>query len=29
VLERGEIIWQGKPGETYPPEVLRVITGSA
>jgi branched-chain amino acid transport system ATP-binding protein len=29
VLERGEIIWHGKPGETYPPEVLRVITGSA
>jgi branched-chain amino acid transport system ATP-binding protein len=29
VLERGEIIWQGKPGETYPPEVLRVIAGSA
>ena len=29
VLERGEIIWHGKPGETYPPEVLRVIAGSA
>jgi len=29
VLERGEIIWQGRPGETTPPEVLRVITGAA
>jgi branched-chain amino acid transport system ATP-binding protein len=29
VLERGEIIWQGRPGETTPPEVRRVITGSA
>ncbi|MEO7742624.1 MAG: ATP-binding cassette domain-containing protein [Usitatibacter sp.] len=28
VLERGEIIYQGKPGDTYPPEVMRVITGS-
>lgn len=29
VLERGEIIYHGKPGETYPPEVMRVITGGA
>ena len=29
VLERGEIIYQGRPGETYPPEVMRVITGGA
>lgn len=29
VLERGEIIYQGKPGDTYPPEVMRVITGGA
>ncbi len=29
VLERGEIIYQGKPGDTYPPEVMKVITGSA
>ena len=29
VLERGEIIYQGKPGETYPPEVMKVITGGA
>jgi len=29
VLERGEIIYQGKPGETYPPEVMRIISGSA
>jgi branched-chain amino acid transport system ATP-binding protein len=29
VLERGEIIWHGKPGDSYPPEVLRVIAGSA
>jgi len=29
VLERGEIIWQGRPGEPTPPEVRRVITGSA
>jgi branched-chain amino acid transport system ATP-binding protein len=27
VLERGEIIYSGKPGDTYPPEVTRVITG--
>jgi len=29
VLERGEIIYHGRPGETYPPEVMRVITGGA
>jgi branched-chain amino acid transport system ATP-binding protein len=29
VLERGEIIYSGKPGDTYPPEVTKVITGSA
>jgi branched-chain amino acid transport system ATP-binding protein len=29
VLERGEIIYEGKPGETYPPEVMKVISGSA
>lgn len=28
VLERGEIIYQGKPGDAYPPEVMRVMTGS-
>jgi branched-chain amino acid transport system ATP-binding protein len=27
VLERGEIIYHGKPGDTYPPEVMKVITG--
>ena len=29
VLERGEILYEGKPGETYPPEVLKIITGNA
>jgi branched-chain amino acid transport system ATP-binding protein len=29
VLERGEIIWNGRPGDTYPPEVVRVIGGQA
>ena len=29
VLERGEIIYEGKPGDTYPPEVMKVITGGA
>jgi branched-chain amino acid transport system ATP-binding protein len=29
VLERGEIIFKGKPGDSYPPEVMRVISGSA
>jgi branched-chain amino acid transport system ATP-binding protein len=25
VLERGEIIYHGKPGDTYPPEVMRLM----
>ena len=29
VLERGEIIYHGKPGDSYPPEVMKVISGSA
>jgi branched-chain amino acid transport system ATP-binding protein len=29
VLERGEIIYAGKPGDAYPPEVMRIISGSA
>lgn len=29
VLERGEIIYHGKPGDTFPPEVMKVITGGA
>ena len=29
VLERGEIIYGGKPGDTYPAEVMRVISGAA
>jgi branched-chain amino acid transport system ATP-binding protein len=29
VLERGEIIYHGKPGDNYPPEVTKVITGGA
>ena len=29
VLERGEIIFKGKPGDTYPPDVMKVISGSA
>ena len=29
VLERGEIIFHGKPGDTYPPEVVKVISGAA
>lgn len=29
VLERGEILWSGKPGDDFPPEVLRVIAGQA
>jgi len=29
VLERGEIIYHGKPGDSYPPEVMKVITGGA
>ncbi len=28
VLERGEIIWHGKPGDSYPPDVMRVIGDS-
>jgi len=29
VLERGEILYEGKPGDAYPPDVMKVITGSA
>ena len=29
VIERGEIIHEGKPGDAYPAEVMKVITGSA
>jgi branched-chain amino acid transport system ATP-binding protein len=29
VLERGEIIYEGKPGDRFPPEVTKVITGGA
>jgi len=29
VLERGEIIYHGKPGDAYPSEVMKVISGSA
>ncbi len=29
VLERGEIMYRGKPGDPYPPEVMKVISGSA
>jgi ABC-type branched-chain amino acid transport systems, ATPase component len=29
VLERGEILYHGKPGDTYPPEVMKIIGGSA
>lgn len=29
VMERGEIIYHGKPGDIYPPEVMKVITGGA
>ena len=29
VLERGEIIYAGKPGDTFPPDVAKVITGGA
>ena len=29
VLERGEIIYGGKPGDAYPPEVMRIIHGAA
>jgi len=29
VIERGEIIFNGKPGDAYPPEVMKVVSGSA
>ena len=29
VLERGEILYNGKPGDAYPAEVMKVISGSA
>ncbi len=29
VLERGEIIYAGKPGDSFPPDVAKVITGGA
>jgi len=29
VIERGEIIYHGKPGDTYPPGVMKLISGSA
>ena len=29
VLERGEVMHRGKPGEAFPPEVMKVIGGSA
>ena len=29
VIERGEIIFNGKPGDTYPREVMKVVSGSA
>ena len=29
VLERGEIIYNGRPGDSYPPDVMKVISGSA
>jgi branched-chain amino acid transport system ATP-binding protein len=29
VLERGEIIYHGRPGDSYPPEVMKVISGAA
>jgi branched-chain amino acid transport system ATP-binding protein len=29
VLERGEIVFHGKPGDAYPPEVERIISGAA
>jgi len=29
VLERGEILYSGKPGDAYPAEVMRVISGAA
>jgi branched-chain amino acid transport system ATP-binding protein len=29
VLERGEIIYHGKPGDAYPADVMRIISGAA
>jgi branched-chain amino acid transport system ATP-binding protein len=29
VLERGEILYEGKPGDSYPPEVMKVVAGNA
>lgn len=29
VLERGEILFHGKPGDAYPPEVERIVSGAA
>src|SRR6202158_2207364 len=29
VLERGEIIYEGRPGDAYPPEVMKIISGAA
>ncbi len=29
VLERGEILYHGRPGDAYPPEVERIISGAA
>ena len=29
VLERGEIIYKGKPGDAYPPDDMKIISGSA
>ena len=29
VLERGEVLYEGRPGDPYPPEVMRVISGNA
>lgn len=29
VLERGEILWSGPPGDDYPPEVARIVGGQA
>jgi branched-chain amino acid transport system ATP-binding protein len=29
VLERGEIVYHGKPGDAYPPAVMKIISGAA
>jgi branched-chain amino acid transport system ATP-binding protein len=29
VLERGEIVYHGKPGDAYPPDVMKIISGAA